>query len=179
MWRSLTFLYISFLFCLTFDKNAERHAGHHGVIRRCQGISCHPHPGRSGNWRSDSEGKAERGRVFFFFFFSMAVTGWGNCSDHMFFSRWAIAEEACRCVRSTACSPTRTPQLLGPASTGPVLLLWSVFLMCDQRCVTYSDECEPALLQTDPNTSWCCQNLKGTVHSQIIFNKDTYFSSDL
>ena len=116
---------------------------------------------------------------FFFFFFSMAVTGWGNCSDHMFFSRWAIAEEACRCVRSTACSPTRTPQLLGPASTGPVLLLWSVFLMCDQRCVTYSDECEPALLQTDPNTSWRCQNLKGTVHSQIIFNKDTYFSSDL
>lgn len=43
------------------------------------------------------------------------------------FRRWAIVEEACRCARSSACLPTRTPQLRGPAWTVPALLLWSVF----------------------------------------------------
>lgn len=71
-----------------------------------------------------------------FFFFCPAKTYqnkplacWSNmCSYRMLLFRWVIAEEACRCGRLTGCSPTRTPQLLGPASTVHVLLLWSVFL---------------------------------------------------
>jgi len=37
---------------------AERHAGHHGAVRRRHGVSSHPRAGRSGNWRSDGQGKA-------------------------------------------------------------------------------------------------------------------------
>lgn len=65
-------------------------------------------------------------------FLKNGVIVWGYSSDPLFFFRWVIVEEACRCARLRGCSPTRTPQLLGPALTGPELLLWSVFRMYDQ-----------------------------------------------
>lgn len=38
---------------------SECHASHHGAIRRCHGVSCHPRAGRSGEWRPDCEGEAK------------------------------------------------------------------------------------------------------------------------
>lgn len=130
---------------------AERHASHHGVVRRCLGVSSHPHTGRSGNWRSDCQGKRallDSSLIYFFTYlnfpeqnpclFKHQVWRWKpppvcvhtTCP----FFRWAIGEEACPCGRSTGCSPTRTPRLLGPASTAHVPLLWSVSVMdrCEQ-----------------------------------------------
>lgn len=55
---------------------------------------------------------------------------------HVILSRWATAEEACRCARSTGCSPTRTPRLRCPASTAPALLPWSVLLLYGYQACT-------------------------------------------
>lgn len=37
---------------------SERHASHHGAIRRCHGVSCRPRAGGSGERGPDSEGEA-------------------------------------------------------------------------------------------------------------------------
>ena len=46
---------------------AERHEGHHGVIRGRNGVSTRPRTGRSGNWRSHSQGKRASLRLSQFF----------------------------------------------------------------------------------------------------------------
>lgn len=46
---------------------SERHASHHGAVRRCHGVSCYPRSGRSGEWRPDCEGRniSARGSICF------------------------------------------------------------------------------------------------------------------
>lgn len=83
-------------------------------------------------------------------FFGGRRGGWGVVlRDFVCLCRWAIAGEACRCARSTACLPTRTPQLLGPAWTVPALLLWSVFQKAGLQDKTESFP--------QANPAWCLQ----------------------